>query len=97
MIDLLSTNSVEIQVDSTGKLWINIDGKCTLRIGHAKLITVDDPIRGLDEIYSEDREDPKIIARKIVRELQNQCGLYHISAINKIAAAIENARKSPKE
>jgi hypothetical protein len=34
MTDLQEVNTVEISVDQTGKLWINIDGKCALRIGH---------------------------------------------------------------
>lgn len=53
MDDRLNANSVEITVDSTGKVWVNIDGKCALRIGHAKVVIVDDHVRGQDTIYEE--------------------------------------------
>lgn len=33
MIDIDKAYEVEIAVDDTGKLWINVDGICLLRIG----------------------------------------------------------------
>lgn len=53
MIDMLAANSVQVLVDTTGKLWVNIDGKCELRIGHCKLIVLDDPDRGEDVVYED--------------------------------------------
>ena len=32
--DALKAEVVEITVDDTGKLWVNVDGRCVLRIGH---------------------------------------------------------------
>lgn len=40
MQDISDADSVEIQVDSTGKLCININGVCALRIGRCKSITM---------------------------------------------------------
>lgn len=43
MIDLLEAIEVEFYVDSTGKVWLNVDGKCAVRIGRAeKIVTRDD-------------------------------------------------------
>jgi hypothetical protein len=33
-IELPMAKVVELEIDATGKLWVNIDGKCLLRIGH---------------------------------------------------------------
>lgn len=38
MNDLHEANTVEIEVDNTGKLWVNIDGKCALRIGKCHMV-----------------------------------------------------------
>lgn len=42
MIDIDKAYDVEITVDNTGKLWINVDGICLLRIGKANIIMIDD-------------------------------------------------------
>lgn len=39
--DGLSANHVEILCDSHGKLWVNVDNVCRLRIGKVKTINVD--------------------------------------------------------
>ena len=44
MIDLLDATEVEFYVDNTGKCWLNVDGKCLVRIGHAKKIYTEDVI-----------------------------------------------------
>lgn len=36
MIDLKTADAVDVSVDEFGKLWLNIDGKCVIRIGHVK-------------------------------------------------------------
>lgn len=41
MIDMLNAGTVEIEIDETGKLWINVDGACRLRIGKAETIIID--------------------------------------------------------
>jgi hypothetical protein len=41
MIDMLNAGTVEIEIDETGKLWINVDGACQLRIGKAENIILD--------------------------------------------------------
>ena len=33
MTDLISADHVEIFMDSQHKLWVNVDGKCLLRVG----------------------------------------------------------------
>ena len=38
MIDMLDAESVEVLLDDTGKLWVNVDGACRLRIGSIKYI-----------------------------------------------------------
>lgn len=41
MIDMLDAGTVEIEIDETGKMWINVDGRCRLRIGAAETIIID--------------------------------------------------------
>lgn len=53
MDDRIDANAVEFTVDETGKVWVNVDGKCVLRIGHAKHVIADDPVRGLDVVYQD--------------------------------------------
>ena len=36
MIDMLDAEKVEVLLDDTGKLWVNVDGACRLRIGAIK-------------------------------------------------------------
>lgn len=33
MTDLLAASEVEVYIDITDKLWVNINGKCLLRVG----------------------------------------------------------------
>jgi hypothetical protein len=41
MIDLTEAGVIEISCDDTGKLWVNVNGKCLLRIGRADVITLE--------------------------------------------------------
>lgn len=43
MIDLIDIQCVEVLVDKTHKLWINVGGKCLLRIGHVSEVKIDLP------------------------------------------------------
>lgn len=43
MIDLLEAESVELVVDEQNKFWINIDGKCAVRVGKIKHLDIDLP------------------------------------------------------
>lgn len=40
-VDLTTAAHVEIQVNSQGKLWVNVDNICKLRIGEVGSITAD--------------------------------------------------------
>lgn len=51
LLDLREVEHEEVFVDSQYKLWLNIDGKCVVRIGKVKHLTVDDPIRGQDNLW----------------------------------------------
>lgn len=73
MIDQLDANHVEILSDSTGKLWINIDQKCALRIG--KVATLQLNI-GSDQFISR-RKDGMFIARHHTAEGTCWCGKKH--------------------
>jgi hypothetical protein len=42
MIDLTKADSVEFVVDTKGKVWVNINGQCALRVQHAKLVELDE-------------------------------------------------------
>lgn len=44
MVDLLDADEVEIFIDDTGKLWVNVDQQCALRIGHVKKVVSDSPM-----------------------------------------------------
>lgn len=41
--DIVEAGIVELSVDDTGKVWLNIDGVCMLRIGEAKEVLVTRP------------------------------------------------------
>lgn len=56
MQDAFSAETVEIQVDNTGKLWVNIDGRCALRIGHCRIVECNNPIRGKEIVYEAKQE-----------------------------------------
>ena len=48
MIDMVDANTVEISINSVGKLYVNVNGKCRLRINKIKKgFSIDDPVRGL--------------------------------------------------
>jgi Lon protease-like protein len=38
MVDMLDAEVVEVTLDQFGKLWVNVDGVCRLRIGKIKHI-----------------------------------------------------------
>lgn len=40
-IDRQTCKEVEVLIDQTGKLWINIDGVCVVRIGKPESIVID--------------------------------------------------------
>jgi hypothetical protein len=41
MIDMVTADSVEFVIDMTGKIWVNVNGVCRLRIGRAKTVVID--------------------------------------------------------
>jgi hypothetical protein len=41
LTDIISADVVEITVDDTGKIWVNVDGECRLRIGKATVVNYD--------------------------------------------------------
>lgn len=43
MIDMLDASNVEVLIDCTNKLWINVEGKCILRIGQIDEVRIDLP------------------------------------------------------
>lgn len=43
MQDIVSANVVELTIDETGKLWLNVDGKCGFRIGEVTSFVVEAP------------------------------------------------------
>ena len=45
LTDMLEAKAVEVFIDGTNKMWVNVDGKCLLRIGKVRYITIDDPNR----------------------------------------------------
>lgn len=56
MDDRVGAKEVEVIVDNLGKVWVNVDGKCALRIGHADVVTCDDPVRGLAVVYEKEQD-----------------------------------------
>lgn len=56
MLDIRDVKSVEILVDQFGKIWVNVDGACKLRIGRAEIVTIDDPVRGFDVVIQKPEE-----------------------------------------
>lgn len=53
MKDIYQVNDVEVMVDYSGKLWINVDGICLMRIGHAKKIIFENS--GKQTVAHEDK------------------------------------------
>ena len=41
IVDLATAGVVELTVDDTGKVWVNVDGKCRLRVGRAGTVRAD--------------------------------------------------------
>lgn len=41
MLDLTNCKSISLEVDRTGKLWVNVDGKCAVRVGKAENVSID--------------------------------------------------------
>jgi hypothetical protein len=41
---------VEIQIAHDGNVWVNVDGRCVLRVVGARSVVVDDPMRGCDVV-----------------------------------------------
>ena len=48
--EAMQADHVDVVVDDTGKLWLNIDGRCAVRIGHCMRITFEDK-RGRFMVY----------------------------------------------
>lgn len=54
MVDLHTVEEVEVSIDDTGKLWINVNGKCLLRVGKPARITIEDKRYGApDDLKTE--------------------------------------------
>ncbi len=51
MQDIVSADVAEFTFDDTGKLWLNVDGKCALRIGKVEEIVIDPPITGAKYVF----------------------------------------------
>lgn len=45
MIDLRTAAQVEVQVDPKGAVWINLNGKCLLRVANCSDIVIEDKRR----------------------------------------------------
>lgn len=58
MIDLTSSKAVDLRVDNTGKLWLNIDGHCVVRIGHIESLSLDIQRRAKKPIWSTNTYGP---------------------------------------
>jgi len=44
MVDLQEARHVEVSVDTTGKLWINVDNVCIMRVGKVRAsVIIDTP------------------------------------------------------
>jgi len=56
MLDLRETEAVEVIIDGTGRVWVNVNGVCVLCVQKSRVVTVDDPVRGMDVIYEEKRD-----------------------------------------
>lgn len=41
LVDVLDCEGVELAHDGTGKVWVNVDGRCIFRAGHAAAIVVE--------------------------------------------------------
>lgn len=41
MLDLLKAQVVEVRMSHEGVLWVNVDGKCAVRIGEVENLVID--------------------------------------------------------
>lgn len=41
MLDLLKAQVVEVRMSHEGVLWVNVDGKCAVRIGETENLVID--------------------------------------------------------
>lgn len=39
--DRLTAQEVELLCDKNGKVWVNVDGICVLRVGHVERVVID--------------------------------------------------------
>lgn len=54
MKDLISADVVELYIDQTGKLWLNVDDVCTVRIGKVRQYNIKTPRKTIEgEFYGE--------------------------------------------
>ena len=51
MLDRIRAEEIELLIDSKGKLWINVDGRCEIRIGSCKRVYVEKDGKGSELIY----------------------------------------------
>ena len=42
MLDLITAEGLELKIDPTGKVWVNVNGKCLFRAGYVSHITIED-------------------------------------------------------
>jgi len=47
---------VAIQVAEDGSVWVNVDGRCALRVVCAAKVIVDDPVHGSDIVAPRERQ-----------------------------------------
>ena len=50
MTDLRTAGEVQVLADSTGKVWVNVDGVCLLRIEIVTELMIDTSLRGSDGV-----------------------------------------------
>ncbi len=43
MLDLATCEGLELVVDGSGKAWVNLDGRCIIRVGKASVVYVEKP------------------------------------------------------
>ena len=55
--DRMKSTVVEILADETGKVWVNVDGVCILRIGTVKTLIIDNKRDDVKEGYRHGRND----------------------------------------
>lgn len=48
MTDLEEAHGVDIMADSSGKVWVGVDGQCILRVKNCDVVSVDMPGKACD-------------------------------------------------